>query len=252
VDLRGAHTHRLVDDGDHPERCWTSPGRLLLDGFTYTSFAGEARGTWTSRLEWLRLQYPFGTREATAQYFVTRPYEQLAAVYRAHGQDSDARRIAIAQRNDLRRYGPISRSARIRSWLLNATIRHGYQPLRAVALLLAVYLGTFGAFWAAQHHPPSRPSYALDLVVPAKDVKTLQPSPTARRCTATYPCFYPALLALDTVVPIINIHQAENWRLNGDAPFGWALVTISTAATLLGWGFSTLAVVGYTGLVRRD
>lgn len=96
-----------------------------------------------------------------------------------------------------------------------------------------------------------RPTYSTDLIVPTKDNNKTNPA-TARHCTPTYPCFYPAGLALDTVVPIINIHQAENWRPNGQAPLGSALVAISTAATLLGWALSTLTVVGYTGLVRKD
>jgi hypothetical protein len=54
------------------------------------------------------------------------------------------------------------------------------------------------------------------------------------------------------VAPIINLRQAENWRLNGDAAWGWAYLTVGWVATGLGWALSTLAVVGYTGLVRKD
>jgi hypothetical protein len=90
------------------------------------------------------------------------------------------------------------------------------------------------------------------VIVPAKDIRTLTPTPTALQCTASYACFYPAGYALDVVVPIVNVRQAENWRPNGEADWGWAYVGGSWLATGFGWAFSTLAVVGYTGLVRKD
>jgi hypothetical protein len=54
------------------------------------------------------------------------------------------------------------------------------------------------------------------------------------------------------LVPIINLRQAENWRPDGYAHWGWAYIAVGWTATGLGWAFTTLAVAGYTGLVRRD
>ena len=96
--------------------------------------------------------------------------------------------------------------------MLDKTIRHGYQPLRAAALLAVVYLSVLLALWAAQHRP--------DLIVPAKDVRTIDPAPTAEVCVDGYPCFYPAGYAVDAVIPLLNLRQVENWRLNGSAD--WA------------------------------
>jgi len=39
----------------------------------------------------------------------------------------------------LRTYGSLSWARRTGNWLLDVTIKHGYQPLRAVGMLLAVY-----------------------------------------------------------------------------------------------------------------
>jgi hypothetical protein len=165
-------------------------------------------------------------------------------VYRQSGQESEARQVAIARRNDLRRYGSLTGPLKVGNWLLDKTIRHGYQPLRAVGLLVAVYLAVLLVVWGAQHQDR--------VIVPAKDTKAIRPVPTALHCSPGYPCFYPAGYALDVVVPIINLRQAENWRPNGHAPWGWAYFAVGWVATGLGWAFTTLAVAGYTGLVRRD
>ena len=152
--------------------------------------------------------------------------------------------MAIARRNDLRDYGSLTRPQKLGNWLLDKTIKHGYQPLRAVVLLAAVYLAVLLVAWGAQHHD--------SVIVPAKDTKSIAPAPTALRCSPAYPCFYPAGYAVDVVVPIVNLRQAENWRVNGQASWGWAYLAVGWVATGLGWAFTTLAVAGYTGLVRKD
>jgi len=90
------------------------------------------------------------------------------------------------------------------------------------------------------------------VIIPAKDINTIAPVPTALHCSPAYPCFYPAAYAVDVVVPIINLRQAENWRLNGHAVWGWAYIGGCWVFTGFGWAFTTLAVAGYTGLVRKD
>jgi hypothetical protein len=174
----------------------------------------------------------------------TQPYEQLARVYRQAGQEAEAQEIAIAQRNDLRRGGGLSWPRRISSWVLDKTIKHGYRPLRAVSLLACLYALVVLAIWCAQHHS--------DVMVPAKDTAALTPAPTALHCRSGHPCFYPATYALDVVVPIVKVGQADSWRIDGTAPWGWAYLAGSGLATGLGWALTTLAVVGYTGLVRKQ
>ena len=75
----------------------------------------------------------------------------------------------------------------------------------------------------------------------------------AADCTNQYPCFNPWGYAIDTVIPIINVHQADFWGPNREAadPWGWSSVWVVYLGTGLGWLFATLAVAGYTGLVRN-
>jgi hypothetical protein len=170
---------------------------------------------------------------------VSQPYEQLTTVYRQAGRETDAREVAIARRADLRRYGSLNWYRKAANWFMDKTIKFGYQTWRA-ALGLAVVFVAFlvMTIFAQQHHA----------IVPVSDlVVGVHPVPVAIRCTTAYPCFYPLGYDVDVVLPVINVHQADFWGLNG-----WGWVAGSWAATVLGWAAVTLLVVGYTGLVRRQ
>jgi hypothetical protein len=221
---------------------WPAGGRLRLDGFTYGGIGGDQPATVQQRLAWIRSQYRQGPSGRWAG-FAPQPYEQLATVHRQAGRDSDARTISIARRADLRRYGDLARYQRAANWLLDKTIKYGYQTWRAAAGLVAVYVIFLVASVIAQHH---------GLMIPAGNITGLHPVPVATRCMADYPCFYPAGYAIDVVIPIVNVHQADNWGPNGHAPWGWAWATATWLATGLGWALATLLVAGYTGLARQQ
>jgi hypothetical protein len=247
VVLEDAQVGQLADDwtqASGPANGFWPPadqGRLHLGGFTYTRISGDHQAGLEQRLAWIgspRKHAAAGTKPA----FDTQPYEQLAKVYQQAGQDAEARKVAIARRQDLRRYGDLSRSRKAGNWLLDITIRYGYQTWRAVAGLAAVYVVVLIVFWLAQHR--------TDLIVPAQASVGLHPAPAATSCTSRYPCFSPAGYAIDTVIPLINVHQAEYWRPNASAPGGWFLVYVTWTGIGLGWALTTLIVAGYTGLVR--
>jgi hypothetical protein len=244
VDLERARVPRLVDDWSKPNAHWPPPGQLVLNGFTYDGFGGKHEAGWRQRHDWIRRQRPADADIPGARTVSTQPYEQLAWVYRQRGQEAEAQEIAIAQRNDLRRGGGLSWPRRISSWVLDKTIKHGYRPLRAVGLLASLYVLVVVALWGVQHHS--------HVMVPAKKVEAVTTAPTALHCRSGYPCFYPATYALDVVVPIVKVGQADSWRMDGTAPWGWAYLAGSGLATGLGWALTTLAVVGYTGLVRKQ
>ena len=243
VDLERAAVHRLDDDWSLPDAHWPPAGQLRLAGFTYDGLGGEHQASWRQRLDWIRRSHTTATA-TTPTAFAAQPYEQLAQVYRQAGQETEARQVAIARRSDLRRYGSLTRTQKLGNWVLDKTIRHGYQPLRAIGLLVAIYAVVLLVFWGAQHHD--------GVIVPAKDTKTITPAPTALHCSPAYPCFYPAGYAIDVVVPIVNLGQAEHWRPDGHAAWGSAYLGVEWVATGFGWAFTTLAVAGYTGLVRKD
>jgi len=276
VNLEGTRTRQLIDDWPSPRSRGHWPAnQLRIAGFSYDGLAGAHPATVDQRLNWIRSQYAtrLGSQQ-TDDYpnatilnssenavkgsrqdehstfgavnnspFTTQPYKQLADVYRRAGQEDEARTVEIAMRRDLRRHGNLSRPARSLNWLLDVTIRYGFETTRALAGIVALYLIVFLALLFAQHQGN---------LIAASNVQNASLHPVALHCVTGYPCFYPAGYAFDLVVPLINIHQAEFWQVNGHHHLGWAWVLGSWAATALGWFLATLLVVGYSGLARQE
>jgi len=169
---------------------WPSAGEglLHLDGFTYGRMSGQYPASVEQRLLWIGSQPKRADASRTA-VFASQPYEQLVKVYKQAGQDADARKVAIARRRDLRRYGSLTWYRKAVNWLQDITIRYGYQTWRAVIGLAAVYAVVLAIFWFAQ--------YRVGLIVPAQDVTRLHPTPTAAHCTSYYPCFSPVGYTID-------------------------------------------------------
>ena len=240
VNLEDAKVGELEDiwtpTGVQAHGYWPSGGRLRLSGFTY---GGLGEASLQQRLQWIRSQYEGGKPAA----FAAQPYEQLADMYRQAGQDTEAREVAIARRRDLRKFGNLNWYRRFGNWFLDKTIRYGYQTWRAALGLAAVFAVFLVLSIAGQHR---------HVIVPLGDVKGLNPVPTATQCTSDYPCFYPFGYTVDTVIPIINVHQADHWGPDAHAPAGWLWVFGAWGATAAGWALATLLVAGYTGLVRQN
>jgi hypothetical protein len=245
VSLEQTQLHRLDDDWGNARggAYWPRDGELRLTGLVYDGFGGGPEATCQQRLEWIRGQHKKPTPTQLGR-FETQPYEQLALVYRESGNDNDARKVAIAARSDLREYTKLGPLRFTLNWLMDKSIRHGYRPLRAVKVLLALYVIALGMFFWAQHQD--------DVMVPAKNTTVISAVNPAMVCSKNYTCFYPAGYAVDVTIPIINTGQAEYWRPNAHAPWGWIYLFSTWIFTGLGWAFATLAVAGYTGLIRKD
>ena len=245
LDLSGASVGVLGDDGN-----WPKDGRLRLAGFAYTGFSADSQLPWRHRLEWIHGQYPptpIPVQPADSAgrrtRFAAQPYEQLATVYEQTGQDDDAREIRIAALRDRRNYGWLPLRAKALNRIFDVTIRYGYKSWFALVYLLVLYLVAVAAFSFAQSR--------ANVIVPSGDITGLKPVPTAARCSSNYTCFSPAGFALDVVVPIIDVHQADEWRVNANASWGWLWLALTWLGTMLGWAFATLFVAGFTGLVRQ-
>jgi hypothetical protein len=155
-------------------------------------------------------------------------------VCRRAGQDTAARKVAIARRADLRTYGNLNPYRRVGNWLLDITIKYGYQTWRAVVGLAVVFVAFLLLSIAGQHQ---------HVIVPIGDTRGLLPVPSATRCTSNYPCFYPVGYTVDTVIPIVNVHQADYWGPDGHASWGWVWVGLTWVATGAGWALNGLALV---------
>ncbi|WP_369230154.1 hypothetical protein AB5J56_04225 [Streptomyces sp. R21] len=107
--------------------------------------------------------------------FAPQPYEQLAASYRRHGHDADARTVLLAKQRRLRSTLPWP--GRVWSRLQDITVGYGYRPMRAVWWLCAIMLSGSLLFtlWPPQPLDPGKSPhfqpviYTFDLVLPLVD-----------------------------------------------------------------------------------
>ncbi|MFV0130366.1 oxidoreductase [Streptomyces sp. HMX112] len=204
VVLNGAKVITLIDQSTS----WPGPGGLAMGGFVYENLVPYGHFPLARRLEWVAA--------ATPEY-APEPYERLAAVLRASGEDSDAREVLLAKQRRRRETLPLA--AKMWGYLQDWTVAYGYRPGRA-ALWMAV-------LWAA-----GTVAFARAGPAPIK--------------AEEHPHWNAALYALDLLLPVINLGQDGYWRLEG--VWQWA----STVMILLGWVLATTVAAGASRLLRRS
>jgi hypothetical protein len=172
--------------------------------------------------------------EATPWYS-PQPYQQLAAGYRAAGDDANARKVLIAQHKDQIDRGLTDRRVE-RTWarLTGITLGYGYQPWRALVLLLLVVMASLslavgvgggrGGLARVDARPPASPS-SCSLVQQIG-------------------------VGIDVGLPLVTTGAREECRPTetraGDVLRlgGWGLQALA-------WAFATLFIAGFTNAVRK-
>jgi hypothetical protein len=255
VVLRNASAGTLHDDA----ASW--PDRIDLDGFRYERLACPTpdRG-WRQRSLWLRRQQ---TPSALG-------YVQLAAVYRAAGDDLRARRILIDRYNAELRPPPHwvdqlpgglrYQAWKLWRWVLRLTIGHGFSPARS--LVIGLPLAAVMALWLGH-------GAREDMLIPTDETAATSAGdggdgggggevPRSSACDDRYPCVQPVVYALDNLVPIVDLgqrsswspdqsHRGPTWRDDGR----WlSAATWTTSA--LGWVLATLVAASFTQIIRRE
>lgn len=263
---------------------------LVLDGFRFQNFEHPdgtakpvARDVGRARIGWLTAQGEGDLK----RHFNPQPWRMTARVLREMGYDEAANRVSIERRvrqrfSDNTRFGE-----RLVNALLHWVAAYGYNPWRALFVALAAVLFFAGAFWVG--HQACRPEgacgvrdgairAALDEPLAAAEAMALEPAafmpvrvgdaPTA------YPRFNPLLYSLDTFVPVLDLNTESFWRADRDVrmragaviampfertltvpweiPIGWALYALAILERIVGALITAIAIVGFTGLVRRE
>ena len=205
---------------------------VRLEHFGYASLASG----WDWE-EWLHV-----VRCHTPAYHAS-GYQRLAAVERAAGHDGTVRRILMAQQTDLRRRSPRSLGGRLTRWfhwLWGVLAGYGYRARRTAAALLLVLVvaGALG-WWAGQ--VPTRPGHHA-----AERVAT---APVG----AGTPCSAVELvgLGLDRGLPLAMTGMRARCDLDTASRKGQAFTAAIWLVQLAVWGLATLALAGYTNLVRK-
>jgi hypothetical protein len=225
LNLRHASTGQLLD----AESSWPLPGHLEIDGFLYGGFAGPAPQDVQRRLKWLALQ-PRNPPQ---------PYGHLAATYRNLGDEKSATKVSIEREWRRIQHDRLGPSRALAKLILGVTIGFGYRPGRAIFFLIALYL--LGALWIYPH--------ARSVMIETKPPIAGAAVSANGSCSINYPCYSPWAYSFDTLIPIIHLGQSDAWTPAGD--HGSAVRYYGYVVTILGWGLASMAIAGFSGLVRK-
>jgi hypothetical protein len=211
---------------------WVRASNMDVNGFRYSRLLKLSRVSEHvmreeedtdvhGRLAWLAIQPLWNlTRQ---------PYEQFAMWLRTKGREREAIDVLIAGERRLRLSTKKARSSRLWSWVLEWTVGYGYRPLRSLLFIAGEVLIGAVVFGIGFDHG------ALAL---AKKEDGLQPA------------FNALVYSLDVFLPVIDFRQAEYWIATGRGGLGKAMQWFTWFHIAAGWILSTLAVAGFSGLVK--
>lgn len=232
LDLHSATVHGsarvpdgVVCGGDECEN-----RQVDVNDFRYASLTG------TGWREWLHV-----VRFHTKAYRPS-PYQQLASAERASGHDGNARNILIAQQHDLYHRAPAWLGGwltRRFHWLWGTLAGYGYRSRRtAFALLLALVAAGLVSVWAG--HVSTGPGrHAAE--------HTLMSATPGTRCST----IELVGLGLDRGLPLGPTGLRARCDLDTSSNAGQVFTVVLWVVQAAVWGLATLALAGYTGLIRK-
>lgn len=256
--LSYAHAGHYVDDVADPTSR-LAQGNLFLDGFTYDKLGRGGEGV-DARLAWLRLQPLHGRPGgAVAERMVwPQTFEQLANHYRATGRPQEGKKVLFEKEEEFltglchqwRRpaaagLGRLGRRLGLTAeicWrtFLKWTVGHGYQFYRL--LLFFLVFAVLGSLVFNRADVTGRIQRIDDPVAPT-------PAPDR------HPRFNPVVYSLDTLVPVLDLHQESRWVIATATPGdGWVMTLLQTYLCLhilAGWVMASLVISGITGVFRH-
>jgi hypothetical protein len=209
----------------------TGTDHWRITGFTYRR-TESLGGLWDtrSRVRWL---------DTARDDRSPGPYQEMADLLHREGHNSSARQILIAGNKRL------EHGARgwVHRMLFGWTIGYGYRPWRVLLYLTPVFvaLATFVAL------APDDTAAGAWIVTSAADDDIT----AANDCDGHGPCLQPVVYALDTILPVIDFGQADQWTVNRNADWAWTLASLVWLAIATGWLFGILLAAAAGGLVRQ-
>ncbi|GAA0225197.1 oxidoreductase [Saccharothrix mutabilis subsp. mutabilis] len=186
---------------------WAATGGVDVEDFTFSAISSTPPVDVHTRLRWLREVQPD---------FAPGPYEQLAAVYRDGGEEELAQHVQLEKQH--RRYSELGHAGRVWGFLQRWTVGYGYRPWLAIAWLAAFWL--LGALWFLGHEMPK-----------LNDDES--------------PSWNPWLLAVDLLIPIVDLGQDGKWKFSGASQW------ISSALIAVGWILASTAAAGAARVLKR-
>ncbi|MFD1365108.1 translocation/assembly module TamB domain-containing protein [Actinoplanes sichuanensis] len=241
VNFAGASTSYLAD---RPDQDW--PADSYVGGFAYERFEavewpGEAVWDPDVRIAWL----------ARMTRYDPRAWEHLAAVLRTAGDVDGAESVLVAQRRRARAL----RTGRRRFFdvLQDVTVRYGFRPQRALYLLVALIAAVTAGLSLPGVQAQMRATDQNALVFTTSGAQPLPDEhlPPGACGNGKVRCLSPFFYAVDTVVPLIDLHQRSTWYPVAERD-GVLLEWLLNLCTILGWIASTVFAVSFTRLGRAS
>lgn len=248
LNLSDAALGSLEDDASS----WPDSGSLVLDGCTYKSLriGGEGESVHPDRIRWLLLQ---DKRHLGAE-FRNQPWEQLATVLKKQGAIEEARQVAIAKQDALRRASKVR--GRAAHWAYGKFAGYGYRPLRILSIAFFIWVASSAAFWGGHEIGVVLPRKSDDAAAAGK----CHGSPASPGCDLTLSVARPFngfVYSLDLMLPVVNLQQREDWA-PAEIGAGWQRLVASVLRAFMwfdilsGWVSTLVLAAIMSGLARKD
>jgi hypothetical protein len=219
--------------GDTRRPCTHSSQVIGVIGFTYTDLVDVS---WE---QWLHL-----LRRHTLAY-QPQPYQQLAAMRTAAGHDRDTRRILITQQQDHRARGELGGPLRRTMHAIWGGLGgYGYRAGRVAFALLVVLLLAGGLGVWAGNTPTNNGQYAAQRPLTTQNA---QSNSSSSRCSLIEQIG----LGIDRGLPLASTGVRTHCDLDTASTAGQWFTGVIWLLQAVVWALATLAVAGYTGLVRK-
>ena len=240
VELRHAKIGVFADDADS----W-KPFKVVLDGFTYNSFAGPVDAQ--SRLDWL------GNRPQ-GMHFSPLPYEQAAKVLFGMGHAKEAREILLEKERLQTKDERTPWHHKIGRRLWGVFAGYGYR-LRRTAAWMAFFIYTGACVFLdadLQHRIVPHQSVVLaDQKYQEAIAEGAKPTEFVPEMFSGYPEFNQFWLSVDIFIPLFNLHQETHWIPARDERGGFSWITLWYWIEIVaGWVLTSLFLLSITGLLR--
>jgi hypothetical protein len=267
------------DGWKHKGAAIDGASKLNINTFSYSAFGGDHTDpNAQSRVAWIR-------KSQEGKQFVPGPYETLAKVLRAAGDEDGANEVGYAKCQDRAK----SRKGELRHFIsdsiLSALVGHGYKPWRGLYWLAAFFV--FG-FYVFSYSAPLDDNIAASGIIkpaiptifkekisickvntkyynddcPENEIidinKKLKTHGVYYSTPNEYTPFSPFWYSLDTLIPLVDLGQEGAWSpspIEGsplEDPWGWAVLIYLYIHIIMGWVLTTLTVVALTGVIKKD
>jgi hypothetical protein len=282
LDLSHADVGQWCDAWGVTEKAAGGTSSIILDHFSYGAFLSceGMKADSGTRIAWIQA--------SQGENFRPGPYQTLARVLRAAGDDRGAAAVGLAKEKARTRHSIATCHADAShaqtpkwkrpqlwvraawmwflSWLFNLFVGYGYYPRRGVGWLAGMLAVGWLVFWLGGPTPYGGPGHikpADPVFITENQTRMLgQPAPTDHAIQYELPPEYTPFSAFwysfDTLIPLIDLGQEKAWSPSPLAPeitkdpAGWALLFYLYLHIIAGWVLTTLTVVALTGLIKRD